>query len=208
MYKLFLLFFFSPFFWMLPGHSQEYDRKAKEAEGLNIGEKAPGFAAKDQQNNTFSLKEGLTNGPVVMIFYRGHWCPVCNRHLAKLEEQLSQINKMGATVIAVSPEKPEYIKETIEKTGATYTLLHDADYSISNAYDVTFLPGGITRAIYATALGTAFTDAYPGGSSKLPIPATYIIGKDQTIVWRHFDPNYKERASVDQIMAALNNLGY
>jgi peroxiredoxin len=183
--------------------SQEFERKAKEAEGLEIGTKAPDFNAPDQQENDYSLSRALENGPVVMIFYRGHWCPVCNRHLGKLEEGLGKITETGASVIAVSPEKPGYIEKTIKKTGASYTMLYDADYQISNAYDVTFLPSGITRLMYSTALGADFSNTYPGGSKKLPIPATYIIDSNGVIIWRHFNPDYKERATVEQIVKAL-----
>lgn len=188
--------------------AQKYDRKAEEAEGLKVGTLAPDFKASDQKGYEYHLQNALKEGPVVMIFYRGHWCPVCNRHLSKLEEELSKITDRGASVIAVSPEKPDYIQKTIEKTGASYTLIHDADYKISNTYDVTFLPNGITRTMYSTALGADFNNAYPGDSNKLPIPATYIIGKDGSIIWRHFNPNYKKRAAVDQIVKALEEAGY
>lgn len=186
-------------------HSQNYDRRADEAQGLKVNTRAPGFSATDQNGDPYQLEKALQQGPVVLIFYRGHWCPVCNRHLGKLEEKLANITDMGASVVAVSPEKTENLKKTQEKTGASYTLLHDEDYKISNAYDVTFLPSAFTRIAYKVALGAEFTKANSDGSSKLPIPATYIINKEGTIIWRHFNPDYTERASVNAIVTALIN---
>ena len=188
------------------GYAQKFERKAGDAEGLAVGEKVEAFSASDQKGNTFRLDQALEDGPVVLIFYRGHWCPVCNRQLGKLEAELSRITKAGGRVVAVSPEKPDYIEKTIEKTGASYTLLYDEDYQISNALDVTYLPGGLTRTGYSLALGADFNDAYDDDKPKLPIPATYLINTDGTIAWRHFNPDYKERATVNQIVRALKNI--
>lgn len=188
------------------GYAQKFERKAGDANGLVVGEKVEAFSASDQKRNTFRLDKALEDGPVVLIFYRGHWCPVCNRQLGELEAELPRITEAGGRVVAVSPEKPDYIEKTIEKTGASYTLLYDKDYKISNAFDVTYLPGGLTRTAYSFALGSDFNDAYDDDKPKLPIPATYIIDTDGTIAWRHFNPDYKERATVDQIVKALRGL--
>ncbi|RCW38349.1 peroxiredoxin family protein, partial [Marinilabilia salmonicolor] len=149
------------------GYAQKFERKAEDAEGLSVGEKVESFSASDQKGNTFRLDQALEEGPVVLIFYRGHWCPVCNRQLGKLEAELPRITEAGGTVVAVSPEKPDYIEKTIEKTGASYTLLYDKDYQISNAFDVTYLPGGLTRTAYSLALGSDFNDAYDDDKPKL-----------------------------------------
>ncbi|RCW38350.1 hypothetical protein [Marinilabilia salmonicolor] len=71
---------------------------------------------------------------------------------------------------------------------------------------MTYLPGGLTRTAYSLALGSDFNDAYDDDKPKLPIPATYIIKSNGTIAWRHFNPDYKERATVDQIVNALQRL--
>jgi len=96
-------------------------------EGLKVGEMAPDFSAKDQDGKTISLKQALQKGPVVMLFYRGQWCPYCNRQLKKLEDSLQLIKEKGARLIAVTPEKPEFISKTIEKTKASYPLLYDKE---------------------------------------------------------------------------------
>ncbi len=182
------------------------DRKAKDAEGLHTGMKAPLFEALDADSSMFSLTEQLRETPVVLIFYRGFWCPVCNKHLANIQDSLKLIETAGAKVIAVSPEKPLYLEDMAEQSGAEFTLLYDANYEIADAYDVSFKPSAFTRFTYNTFAGANMKETHSDESQQLPIPATYIINNKGVIVWRHFNPDYKKRASVKEILKALNNL--
>ncbi len=185
--------------------AQQY-RSVDEAKGLAAGTKAPLFEAQDQNRSTFVLADALKKGPVVLIFYRGQWCPVCNRHLSNLQDSLELIYEKGATVIAVSPEKPEHLNKTAEKTGAKFILLYDESFRIADAYDVTFKPTDMERFAYNTMLGADLKNAHSDDSQRLPIPATYIIWKDGIIAWRQFDPNYKNRSTVADILKHLGHL--
>ena len=177
-----------------------------EAEGLLPGTAAPLFKAVDDVNSEYSLSEALETGPVVIIFYRGQWCPVCNRHLGQVQDSLRLIYDKGATVIAISPEKPEYIEMTREKTGTEFTLLYDEGYRIADAYDVTFLPEQKTTMKYNTFKNAKLKEAHSDDSQRLPIPATFIVNKDGIISWKQFDPNYRKRSSVAEIVKALGDL--
>ncbi len=183
--------------------SQDTYRKAAEAKGLQIGDTAPDFNAMDMEGNPFILSNQLKKGPVVLVFYRGHWCPMCNKHLKELQDSLQLIYEKGADVVAISPEKTELLHKTAEKTGAGFSLLHDADYQIANAFEVSFRPGGLSRLIYNTVLGANLKNAHDDESQRLPIPATYIIDKEGKIVWRHFDPDYKKRSTTKDILKHL-----
>ncbi len=186
-------------------NAQEY-RKAEEAEGLPVGSEAPLFEAAGAQNKTFKLENSLKEGPIVLIFYRGFWCPVCNKHLATIQDSLKLIQDMGARVVAVSPEKPEYLDVMAEKTGAKFTLLYDAGYKIADAYDVTFKPSATTLFTYNTFLGAKLKETHSDDSQRLPIPATYLIDQNGKIIWRQFDPDYKKRSSVKDILEALKQI--
>jgi peroxiredoxin len=94
-------------------------------EGLFLNSKAPDFKAKDQQGNDVRLKDLLKKNRVVLVFYQGEWSPYCNKYLQKLEDSLPLIRDKGAVVVAVTPEQPESIAKTIEKTKAEYLILHD-----------------------------------------------------------------------------------
>ena len=183
-------------------NAQSY-KTVKEAKGLAVGTKAPLFTTVDEDNTTFSLAAALENGPIVIIFYRGHWCPVCNKHLSQIQDSLNLITEKEAAVIAVSPEKPEYLETMEEKTGAKFRLLYDEGYNISDAYGVTFLPDTKQIILYNTVLNAKLKETHSDDSQRLPIPATYIIDTSGKIVWRQFDPDYKNRSTVKDI---LNNL--
>lgn len=179
------------------------ERSVTEAKGLKVGTKAPMFLALDADSNIFSLKEAIHESPVVIIFYRGFWCPVCNKHLASIQDSLKMIEAKGVRVIAISPEKPEYLSKMASKSGAKYSLLYDEAYEISNAYDVTYKPTTMQLFTYNTFLGAKIKKTHTDSTQQLPIPATYLINKEGKIIWRQFDPNYKNRSSVKAILESI-----
>lgn len=178
-------------------------RKATEAQGLTLGSKIEDFEAEDLHGETFKLSEALEKGFIVLVFYRGQWCPICNKHLKKLQKNFAKIEEKGAQLIAVSPEKSDFLRMTAEKTQAGFRLLYDKDYKISKIFDVDFLPGKIHRLMYNNMLGAKLKEAHSDDSQRLPIPATFIINPDGVIVWRHFDPDYKQRSQIEDILANL-----
>lgn len=178
-------------------------KSVKEAKGLQIGDIVKDFSAVDLHDSTFNLFEALKKGPVVVIFYRGQWCPICNKHLSTIQDSLQLIYDKGASVIAISPEKSKFLKRTAEKTHASFSLLYDEGYKIANLFDVTFKPDNLTTVMYNTVLRANLKEANTDDSQRLPIPATFIIGTDSKIVWRHFDPDYKKRSTVKDIVDNL-----
>ncbi|OIR01335.1 thiol-disulfide oxidoreductase ResA [mine drainage metagenome] len=172
------------------------------AKGLQINDKAPLFAATDQNGKKISLKDELKKGTAVLVFYRGQWCPYCNRQLKKLEDSLSFIKSKGATLIAITPEKPENITKTIEKTKASYSVLFDDGLKIMKSYDVAFTVDDNTLKNYKK-WGIDLAEANGNNGNVLPVPAVYIINKNGIITYKHFDPDYKQRASVQEILMHL-----
>ena len=132
--------------------AQEY-KSVNDAKGLKIGIKAPRFSATDADGAEFIFVEELKTAPVVIIFYRGYRCPVCNKLLSQIQDSLQLIYEKGAKVIAISPEKPEYLNKMTEKTGIDFTLLYDEDYKIAKAFDVNFKPDAKQLFVYNTILG-------------------------------------------------------
>ena len=176
---------------------------AQEApEGLFLNSKAPDFKAKDQNGNDVRLKDLLKKGKVVLVFYRGEWCPYCNRNLKKLADSLQLIVDKGATLVAVSPEKPENIAKTVEKTHATFPILFDEGLKIMKAYEVEFEVPENTLKRYRNS-GIKIDEANGRNGNYLPIPATYVIDKDSNITYRFFNQDYKKRPSVKEILDNL-----
>ncbi len=171
-------------------------------EGLKLGDMAPDFNAIDQDGNVIQLKELLKKGPVVVLFYRGQWCPYCNKQLSHLTDSIDLIKAKGATVLAISPETKENIQKTIQKTKATFPVLADEDMSIMTSYKVSFAVDEKTVNRYK-GFGIDFDKANGKNGSNLPVPATYIIGIDGKVKYVFFDTNYKKRASVIDIIQNL-----
>jgi len=185
-------------------NSNKNFKSVKQAKGLKVGESVTDFSAIDIFDKTHTLSNLTKNGNVVLIFIRGQWCPFCNKHLKALQDQFHQIYEKGASVVVVTPEKSEFIKRTIEKTSAEFTILYDEDYKIAKVFDVLFLPNKMMRVMYNAVLGAKLKESHSDDSEQLPIPATFIISKEMKIMWRHFDPDYKNRSKMADILKNLN----
>ncbi|HKC37260.1 MAG TPA: peroxiredoxin-like family protein [Chitinophagaceae bacterium] len=175
----------------------------EKPEGLFINSKAPDFKAIDQYGNEIRLKDVLKDSFVVLIFYRGQWCPYCNKQLKKLEDSLQLIKDKGAKLIAVTPEKNEYILKTIEKTKASYSLLYDKEMKIMKAYAVAFEVDERTVSRYKNADIDLATANGQKDKVYLPVPAVYIINREGTILYRFFDADYKKQPTVQEILENL-----
>ncbi len=179
----------------------------EKPEGLFINSKAPDFRAKDQNGNEIELKDIRKKGPVVLIFYRGYWCPYCNRELKKLEDSFQLIKEKGAQLIAITPEQQEGISKTIEKTKATYSIITDNDRKIMKAYDVAYQVDEKTIARYKMAgIDLPDNNGQKPGAVYLPVPAVYIVGKDGEIKYRFFNDDYKKQAPIKDILDNLTGL--
>lgn len=170
--------------------------------GLKVNDKAPDFIGKDQYGKSISLSAELKKGPLVIVFYRGQWCPYCNRQLKRLEDSLTYIKNKGADLIAITPEKPENVSKTIKKTKATYSVVFDDGLKIMKSYDVSFSVNSSMIERYKK-FGIDFKEANGANGANLPVPALFIINQKGNIIFRHFDPDYKNRVSVKEILSYL-----
>ncbi|MBA3286324.1 MAG: AhpC/TSA family protein [Nitrosopumilus sp.] len=169
---------------------------------LKVGDKAPEFHTNSHKNTTVDLAEMLKKGKVVIVFYRGAWCPYCNKHMSHLQDSLSLILDKGASVIAISPEVESSIDKTISKTKASFEIVHDSAYAIMKKYGVAFKLSESTVKKYKL-FGIDLEEANGNKDNILPVPATIIINQDGTISYIHFDENYKNRLPVKQIINHL-----
>lgn len=174
----------------------------KAPEGLFISSKAPDFRATDQNGTELRLKDLLKKGKVVLVFYRGYWCPYCNKELSRLQDSLSLITEKGATLLAITPEEAAGIDKTMEKTKAGFSILHDKDLKIMKAYDVAFEVPENTLTRYKNA-GLDIEKNNGANGKYLPVPAVYVIDQEQTIRYRYFESDYRKRPAVQEILDNL-----
>jgi peroxiredoxin len=167
---------------------------------LKVGDKAPDFMAKDHAGNMVSLKKMTEKGKVVIMFYRGAWCPFCNKYMSQLEQSLPEFSAKNATVIAITPETDESINKAIDKTKATFSVIYDKDRSIMKNWKVAYSMSDDMKTKYK---GYGLDLEKQQGDWMLPVPATYVVGKDGKIEYVHFDENYQKRAEVTDILKVL-----
>jgi peroxiredoxin len=177
-------------------------RSQDAPKGLHVNDKAPAFVATDQNGKTISLASLTANGPVVLVFYRGQWCPYCNKQLSHLQDSVGLITGKGATLVAVTPEKPENVQKTIAKTKAGFSILSDEGLKIMKRYDVAYTVQGEMLDKYKK-YGIDFMQANGDNGANLPVPTVYIISKSGVITYVNFNPDYTKRPSVAEILAHL-----
>lgn len=172
-------------------------------EGLNVGDMIPDLSFTNANNQLEAFKTYYEKQPIVVIFYRGYWCPICNQHLSEFAEKAKDIETAGAKLIAISPESYENVAKTKEQTSADFTIISDLDGNIAKAFDVTFEVTNDYQAMILDKLNASIIETNANKKGELPIPATFIIDKTGKIVYRQFDPDYKNRASVEEILKNL-----
>jgi len=203
--KLKEYFLISMLLCILSFHAQNY-KSLDQVNGLSVGDQVDHLNLQLLQNKKTSLDKLLEhNEYLVMVFYRGQWCPVCNKHLSMLNERYTDIKEYDAELIAISPEKPDYQAKTQEKTGAQFLLAYDKNFQISKTFDALYQPNGAKRTMYNVALGAHLKKAHSDKSQRLPVPATFILNKYREIIWRQFDRDYKNRSTAKQILNALQD---
>jgi peroxiredoxin len=174
----------------------------EKPEGLFINSKAADFQAVDQNGSPVVLKDLRKKGPVVVMFYRGYWCPYCNKALKRMNDSLQLIKDKGATLIAITPEGKQGIDSTVAKTGAAFSIISDEGMKISSNYGVSFKVDDRTVGRYKNA-GIDLLALNHQKEASLPVPAVYIINRDGAVTFRYFNEDYRKRISVKEILEAL-----
>ena len=174
-----------------------------------VGDKAPDFTLPDSAGNDVSLSGLLAEGPVIIVFYRGAWCPYCNITLAEWQAHADQVKALGAQIVAISPQKAEYSLESKEKNELGFAVLSDVGSKTSDAFGITSL---VTPEILELWKSKGFIDlAVQNGeageaSGKLPLPATYLIDREGTILYAFAEAEYRNRAEPKEVITKLSEI--
>ena len=173
--------------------------------GIKVGEQAPNFTLTNAYGKKVSLSESLKEGPVVLVFYRGAWCPFCNMHLHMLQQSTPLFQQYGARLIAITPQTPDKSAEQIKKDGLPFEVLSDLDSSVMKAYRLYFdLDEELVKVYRKHGLDI---EAFNGlGRNVLPVPGTFVISKEGDVVAMHADPDYTQRMEPQAIIEALQKL--
>ena len=170
-------------------------------EHLNVGEKAPTIFAKDQNGNTINSKEILKSKKILLVFYRGSWCPYCRKHLASLQENLNALHKKNVFVMVVTPEKPIKNLETQDKLKTHFSIIHDADNKIMTAYKVAYKVDKTTVISFYNRVQKNIANYNEAHNDILPVPATYLIDQNGKIIYVQYNTNHKIRSDIKEVIA-------
>ena len=174
------------------------DRSAKQ-----IGDRAPAIRLLDQHGAMFDVATLLAKGPVVVTFYRGGWCPFCNLELKAYQAVLPRILAAGASLVAISPEKPDDTVSTAEKNALTFPVLSDIGNATGKAFGVVYTFTDEVRQVY-----DGFKLDIPGRNGtpddwSLPLSATYVIGADGVMLFADTRVDYRERTDPLDVLRVL-----
>ena len=167
-----------------------------------VGEPMPDFILPDEAGRLVRLENLLEQGPVVVSFHRGHWCPYCKLNADGLAQIAPDIKRLGAQIVAISPETHQYGAELKAFANAPFPVLADLDNGYALELNLLFWVGDEKRE--AMKAGGFDVEPYNGNNTwMLPVPATFVVGRDGLVKARYIDPDYRRRMELDAIIAAV-----
>jgi peroxiredoxin len=174
--------------------------KPTDISPLLIGESIPTVVVPDAAGKAYNLNDKVSEKPTILVFYRGGWCPFCNKELAGLQAIQGDLVKMGYQLIAISTDSPENLLKSIGKHQLSYTLLSDADLNISKQFGIAFK----APAAYSNTLAQ-------GSNGKnvdklLPVPSVFILDKKGVIQFEYINPDFKQRIGSDLLQSVAGVL--
>jgi peroxiredoxin len=170
-----------------------------------VGDKAELFELPDAAGKTVRLEDLLKNGPVVLTWYRGGWCPYCNISLHGLSNAQPTISALGATLVAISPETPDSASKTIQADAIPFTVLSDQGNRVAAKYRIAYkVPDATLDRMKSFKVD--LTERNGDDSGTLPLAATFVLDRDGIIRWEFVSADYRKRAEPSDVIEALKQL--
>jgi peroxiredoxin len=176
------------------------------APGLTVGDHAPNFTLPDALGQPVRLADLLAQGPVVVVFYRGEWCPYCNIQVRSLQEALPSFRELGASLVAISPQAADHSLSLTEKHDLAFPVLSDLDQEVIRAYRVQFTLAGDLEDLQVNVFQNDPAKQNADGSRSLPVPTTFVIDRDGTVRAAFVSADWRVRAEPADIEAVLRSL--
>lgn len=173
---------------------------------LQSGDKIPNFSLPDAYGRSVSIRSYLEKGPVVISFYRGAWCTFCNLELKALQERLDDIRQAGAELIAITPQKPDSTRETLQELEINYPILTDKGNQVAHEFGLVFQVDESLKPIYEDFLALDLPGENGDDSYQLPVTATYVIDQEGVIAACFTDPNFTNRMEPEKIIESVKEI--
>ncbi len=170
-----------------------------ETSAKQVGDQAVDGTLKGWKGDSVTLSKLWKQGPVVLMWYRGGWCPYCNIQLRAMQQSLDELENAGARLVVLTPELPEKAKQTAEASGLSIVALHDKDLALAKQYGIVFQLSDAIAPMYQERL-----PQYNGNDAlELPLSATYVINASGKITYAFLDADYKKRAEPSEVIQAV-----
>lgn len=173
--------------------------KAEDISPLLYGETLPDATLISPDGSTHQLSEVISMKPTVLIFYRGGWCPYCNAHLKEIRNAEKEIIDLDYQILAISPDSPENLIQTMNETKLNYTLFSDGDGKLTKAIGIAFKASDK----YADMLDKRSNGLNDG---FLPVPSVFVTDTSGMILFEYINPDFKTRLSAGLLLAVLKEL--
>ncbi|MGI3899333.1 MAG: peroxiredoxin-like family protein [Janthinobacterium lividum] len=169
---------------------------------LKAGDKAPAFTLSDPDGRPISSADLLARGPLVVSFYRGVWCPYCNMELQALQAALPAFEKLGASLVAISPQTAPNSRKSVRQNDITFPILSDSHNGVAAAFGLRFAMPDYLVDLYKGLKNDL--PAFNGDASwTLPMPGRFVISQDGTVLFAEVNPDYTRRPEPDDMLPAL-----
>ena len=172
---------------------------------LKEGDKMPVFSLPNANNEIVSSDKLLKEGPLVINFYRGGWCPYCSLELKAFQDILPEITKLGAQLVAISPNLPDKSLSSIQKDVLSFQVLSDLQNKVARQFGLVYTLDAKLQPLYKQT-GIDLPEFNGDESYELPLPATYVVDSDGIIKLAFADVDYTKRLEPDKVIDMLNEL--
>jgi len=196
---------------IFPAYGEAVDRLVARA-GANggggnaprPGESMPPFLLPDETGLLVSLESLLADGPVAVMFYRGHWCPYCRLNVSAVACAMDRIKAARGQVVAVVPETQAFAKQFKLEGAVPFPVLTDLDSGYALSLNLAIWLGTEIQQLLSYQDMASF---HGNDSWVLPIPATFVVGRDGIVKARFVDPDFRKRMEIDDLVTALESAG-
>jgi peroxiredoxin len=193
---------------IFPAYSDAVDRLVERIHENGGGENAPQpgdvlppFILPDEAGRLVSLPSLLEQGPLAVMFFRGHWCPYCRLNVRAVIEAQDRIKSAGGHVVAIMPETQAFAGKFKSDSGAPFPVLTDLDNGYALSLNLAIWLGSEIQKLLSPMQDMPSFHGNDGW--VLPIPATFVVGRDGIVKARFLDPDFRKRMAIDDLVAAL-----